>query len=434
MKKILSLIIALCMLVPLACCGKGNQTVSESRTKYSNIDPTLFENLRDYLDFDRLYLVEQSDSRTISREEAFYLVYNIARNTWERAKEYDTVTEDSIHRSYLKAQVALKPYLKEFSDAELLQDISKKELAILLAKIAEKDYQLLEETTTLDPNLVENADNDDIKYLNSAVNYGLIENNKEDLNATSITQTEFEKILIQFAIDFAPFAGGNNKLKGNERLHIITDPAFLPSNADWYPFVLNNAPKEVYECSGSYDSIMYNYEDGKLDDSEQGPIYLSKVQRWRLEQSYEDIKNFFEAALNVDYRTVTPEYLLSSMNDYVSEFEQDSESLLDDYDKCSRYVQYLKKHEIIISAKVTPLFPCTYTTSPYWSYLKCKVELNIVSSNIKNPELCIDLNYLLGTENDSTRYIETKICTSAESSVFRAKAKLKVVDPSDTDL
>ena len=404
---------------------------------YNNIDPYWDNLVRGLIYLDDRYLVEHPSDRVIPLGEAYYITYNVMLNYSCKKRSSDSQdfldpNSDECKNKYKGPASYIAWYRSgssRLSDEDLKRSITKIDLAIALAKISEERFKVvypakIEIKSELLNNLKDLSEQE-LYYVTKAINLGLIENNADDFKQVPLIQEEFEKVLVQFAMKFTTFAPGNASRQGSERFNLVTDPELLPSNYTWYPYILDSIPKEVYEYQGHYVATGDISSSG-FTESKASPNHLYKIYGRYSDDSYANIRDFFDIILNVDYRTIDTDLFIHKLNQCLlysvyGNYGEDGQLYVK---MLTEYLDYIKENKIIISGKAIPLFPCLYENDfALMTFIKCKLEVNIISSDIENPKLCFFGSYMLGTDNDSVRYVEVPVGTIFE------RPELKVYIP-----
>lgn len=393
-----------------------NKKISSPRPSiktYNNIDADWYKRAKELTNLKALYVVAQSDTRRISWEEAICITIRITYGdlTGEANVSIPTpvdVDSEECRKIYERwnlklPQLDLSAFYK-FKESR--QNISKKEFAIFLVAVAENYFLVFpSEIATIKPELAKGLEEEEIHFLSAAVAWGLIENTYEDFSQTSITQAEFEKMLIQFAMKFSTFVSQNGNKYGTDRQNVITDPKLLPKNADMFPYILDTAPKEVYEELGPYYNEEY-YEQYGINAT---PKYLYGIYGVDYFQTDRIVREYFDVVLNVDYRTIDLDTFAAGINDHIPyDIYWTNKGTQPYIDRFREYVEYVKENEIIMTGSCVPILPFVTGEGPY--FLRCKLEVNIVHSKIENPQVyCPFLKYILGTETSTIRYADIMV-------------------------
>ena len=388
---------------------------------YNTVTPEWSARIRELVNFDYLYLVPHPADRYMTAKEMLYIIYQVSVAKAPAFAEPEKKLLDPNSEECLKEYEKFISYKTNgngyFSrNYEMFEkDASKKNLALVLATEAIHSFKVPPICkTAIKTELTKGLSDEYIYYLNYAINFGLIENNAEDFNSSQITQAEFEKMLIKYAMQFSTFVPTNNRRQGSERLNLVTDPALLPKNADVFPYILDVAPKEVYEC---FETLPYTKHVEGTDDQETAvdPIYTYKMNRFTYNSLYY-IENYFDVILNIDYRTINLEDFLYDLIPYVyydlkssntDEITHEKTYLY--LDTVKKYIEYVKENKIIMKGKATLVLPFAFRRQPF--LVRTKLELDVISSEVESPKLFFSryLFYVMGTQNSSVRYCDVYV-------------------------
>lgn len=387
--------------------AKANLPVETIQT-YNSIDEYWFKKIKDLTNVSSLYIEESYDDRIISTGEALYILYYVSIGKWPL--DISSALEKNLGKKYTLPLASASPecyeiyddyirdlelgkqfYVDNFlSDDEIQKEVSKKTLALIFMKFAEQIFKVFPQTKiTLNPSVTVGLDEEELHLLSGAVGLGLIENTIEDFTQATITQTEFEKMLVQFAMKFSTVIPQNSGVTRDRRINLITDYSLLPSNAELFPYITDILPKEFYESLDlSKADFGYHSAEAYLE-AHLSPYGLYTIHHNNYVLSEQRIKGYFNAILNIDYRTITLEsfiekidpYLYISLNSsYGAAYKQNVEN----------YVNYIKKNKIIIKGNILPDFSYLYyfdnLLSPRY-LLGCKIQFEVINSEIENPIL-----------------------------------------------
>lgn len=203
---------------------------------------------------------------------------------------------------------------------------------------------------------------DERSYINDAVENELIENTKKSLKINGdMYKGQFNELVIRFVEKYNTIAPEGETL--------VVKEESKPSNANIYPYILYSVDKEAYEYKG--------INEGGVD-------YKTPLETYKYKKDYYtqvDYRTeiYYNAILNIDYRTINKEEFFNTTNEFLR---------YDYTDSINQYVDYVKEHKIIIEGKATVQFPIFYLDG--MSY-RARVKL---SFEIKNADT--DKNILLG--------------------------------------
>lgn len=395
--------------------AKANTPVENIQT-YNSIDNYWFNRIKDLTQLSSLYVETPSDDRIISVGEALHILSIIfhggsGSNTSQFAPGseecYEIYTGSAkylwgynVRVKWLTPPSQSNSILEDDSIA-IRQIISKKDLVLLFMSIAEGHFRVYSQTkTTLNLDVTDGLTEEELHLFTSAVSLGLIENTVEDFTQSTITQAEFEKMIVQFALKFSTVIIQNAGLKGNERINLVTNNSLLPSNYELFPYITDITPKEFYESfelsEGEFNYSTHEYYTPKSKYQPKAVNYY---------RSAEILTDFFDVVLNVDYRTIDTESFIEALNPYMS-YDLNLESSGEYVYKESReaienYVKYVKENKIILSGKGTPDFSLIFKVA-------CKIEVKVINSEIENPKLLFatsDKSYVTASTALTTKYV-----------------------------
>lgn len=423
--------------------AKANTPVEIIQT-YNSIDDYWFNRIKDLTHLSSLYVETPSDDRIISIGEALYILRfifknNLSSNTLQFAPGseecYEIYTGSARQLLGYNVRVNwLTPSSQSDSIANddsiaIRQNISKKDLVLLFMSIAEGFFGVYSQTkVTLNPNVTADLTEEQLHLFTSAVSLGLIENTVEDFTQSSITQAEFEKMIVQFAMKFSTVIKQNATRKGNERINLVTNYSLLPSNYELFPYIADLLPKEVYEALDlSVSDFGYHSEEEYIEHYGT-PKSKYNIQSVDYRYSDEKITGYFDVILNVDYRTITAESFAKALNEYYcwqnTPFELTAENEI-----IKNYVEYVKKNKIILSGKGTPDLSYVYTFDNLMmstNVVACKIEVNVINSEIETPKLfmlVLNDTYFPDANNPSVKYVRIPISyvpiTYSQQGVFK---------------
>lgn len=199
-------------------------------------------------------------------------------------------------------------------------------------------------------------------YINDAVENGLIENKKGKLKINeNMYKGEFNMLIIKFVEKYNTVAPKDETLVSKEESK--------PVNAEIYPYILYSVDKKAYEYKG--------INEGGVDYAT--PLETYKYKKHYYEQVEYRSEIYYNAILNVDYRTIDKEQF----------FKTTDEFLRYDYtDVINEYVDYVKANNIVIEGNAKVQFPIFYLDG--MSY-RARIKLTFEIKEAKT-----DKNLLLG--------------------------------------
>jgi hypothetical protein len=180
----------------------------------------------------------------------------------------------------------------------------------------------------------------------------------------NIFKGKLNELVVNFVEKYNTIAPQGEKLNIN--------PEKVPANAEVYPYTLANVDKSIYE-----KPLSSGFDKEKLSPKE---LYTYK------KEYYPQIKvmceDFFNAILNVDYKTITEEGLRSKIEPYYIFPAEDS--------AISSYVKHVKDNEIVIEGSSELQYPIIYFDGvSYRARMRLKFEIK--HSNTKESLLYLDM-------------------------------------------
>lgn len=167
-----------------------------------------------------------------------------------------------------------------------------------------------------------------------------------------------------------------------ENVKMVTDKDLLPSNYKEYPYIIDSIDKKIYEIPLIVENES-KFESPNAEYAKRKDVY---------KQTDDIITNYFNAILNVNYKTITNKSFFNSIK----------QSLYYDYDESfvDTYVKYVKKHKIKLEGKCTVLLPIIYNTGE-GIRVRVKIEFKMLNSDT-------DMNLLLPDiiNNENIKYTD----------------------------
>lgn len=226
-------------------------------------------------------------------------------------------------------------------------------------------------------------------WIAKAVNIGLMENNTKNIDIKTIAKKgDINKIAITILEKYATvyYKTLFNKYEANTtHAAIVTDSASLPSNYEIYPYVINTIDKEIYEIPMTI----------QMEEMKATPIEAYQKRGDGYAITANNIEQYLDTILNVDYTTINKTNILNKLKDYVT-FDISTNDA-----EIQEYVKYVVENKIKLIGKANVLLPILYNDGITYK-LRVKVEFEIVNSNT-------DTNLLLGDTN--IKYTGNKFTT-----------------------
>lgn len=203
-------------------------------------------------------------------------------------------------------------------------------------------------------------------YINDAVYNKLIDNTTSSLNAKrDITKAQMNQLLINFVENYNTITVKGDKININ--------PDKQPTNAQVYPYILSNVDKYTYQ-----KPLLYNENNATLN-----PIDTYIMNKEYYSQIKEFTEIYYNTILNIDYNTITTDYLRNNLRNYVM-FGISDEDI-------SNYVDYVKKHALKITGTAKIQLPIIYFDGIDYR-ARLKLDFNVENGDTKTNIFFMDLN------------------------------------------
>lgn len=213
---------------------------------------------------------------------------------------------------------------------------------------------------------------DEQELVAKAVSLELLKNKNSALKNNKILKGELNKIVITLVEKFVTMQNFSDGVS------VITDKENMPENYEEYPYILDNASKEVYEMDFQ---VM-------TERTYLSPKETFKVMSYLYGQTNDLIVDYFNEILNIDYTTITTRNFLSSIQNSVI-YRLHEEDVQD-------YVNYVKENKIKLEGSATPILPIMYNNGEQF-VVRTKIKFKVLNSNTQN-------NLLFGDENSKVKY------------------------------
>ncbi len=238
------------------------------------------------------------------------------------------------------------------------------------------------------------SDKNDEKLINSLKDEGIITDYEAKRFGKTLYKGDVNKIICKYIDKYSLCVVGDGK--------IVTDPEKLPSNADAYPYILDNVDKKVYE------QPMGNNIENSLNFAE--PVEVYQFQGSKYAEIKNTIEDYYNELLNIDYKTVDADKLYEKIIDSTALFVNGKEIT-------NKYVNYVKENEITLTGKATFVEPCLYSSAGIHR-ARLKLEFQIVNSKTDKNILFYDLEQaknIIYSKNAYTLYIDANLSGVANS-------------------
>ena len=305
--------------------------------------------------------------KTLTKSEAIKLIVSASLNTTEIERkiiglELKDTYSNAKWVAYANSYNALENVAINASNES--EEITFIDFITLLSNVKEK--VLRKEVLTSDVVLedVDKYTDAQISALKDMIASGIIDENYYIKNATkSINKDKVQEILCKYYEKFSGVIPEGDEVQKDEKEY--------PSNASDYPYILKNVDKNIYEI-GITDLQSGNKPIDLFEKL--SPMYSSIVNK---------IEDYYNKILNVDYETITNEYMDEMMeNVFISEDVKAS---------ISKYVNYVKQNKIKLKGNAKVQMPIVYYDG-YAYRVRTKMEFEVLSSDTD-----IDLLFYCGS-------------------------------------
>ena len=363
--------------------------------------------------YNKLYDKQNAKSaQSVNSDEIVKMVTGVLYNSVNPSFAKDSLfTEDKDKLSTNEAWVEFAKGVSLIKSEDGINEgkITKLQTAKMLVRGIENLYATkIEITKSLNVNDRKDYGEKELELIDKAISIGILEDSKSDLEKTNLVKGELNKMLITIAEKYATVYYKNGRFAGVNGL-LVTDKDKLPKNANIYPYIVDTIPKEIYEIETPMMSPKNSNSPKEVYDIYNDVYYSSD----------KTVSNYFNILLNVDYRTIDTYTFIDKLQQFVA---YDLDGFEEDKNIIDKYISYVKENEIVLSGKVTPLFPIVYSDKGPLFYLRCKIEFKVVNSKT-NKDLILWDNGVTYNSNDISVYSDVLITPSMYKS-FRILNKV----------
>lgn len=380
---------------------------------YVNIRYSSYKEKMEWYELNKLYDNEQANStQKVYKSEIAKLSLGLVLNVTD--SEYAAQHIKAQYNKTLTINSAWLEYAGQYditgiNKNEFEESASKVDAAIYLVQAIETFLkQDIQVTETLKESLLDKVDEQNIGNINKAISIGILENKSSDITDNSLIKGEFNKMLITVLEKYSTVYFNSLYNLNTDGVSIVTEKDKLPSNYEEFPYVINNIDKEIYEIT----------TDEMTSTISTTPRDVYKVYKDEYSNTNEDITEYFDIILNVDYKTIEKEKFIDDLNEYFVynlEIKVNGEYLY--RDTIEDYVDYVIANKIILQGKATPMLPIIYSNGLI-HYLRTKIELTVVSSNTKENLLLWDKNTTYNGDKIEV-YVDVPVSPTYYSKAFR---------------
>lgn len=264
-------------------------------------------------------------------------------------------------------------YCKAFrillDDTVTLENCNQKVTLIeLLTLINNARMNVLEDKNAIDADLnysdLDIYSEKDKSTIAELVTIGILENNNKNINAyNEIHKKEVNNIIMKYILKYNTVT-----LDGYT---VTIDEEKMPSNANDYPYIVEEVDKEVYE----QNPIIQNNE-----------MYYTPADFYEYQRKYYDhivttAEDYYNAILNVNYNDI-------AYDSFCEKIRSNAHGVLKT-DAIERYIKYVKDNKIVITGKATAQLPIIYNDGVSCR-IRMKLEFEVKESNVNENLLCFD--------------------------------------------
>lgn len=286
---------------------------------------------------------------------------------------------------------------------------SKVDAAIYLVQAIEAFLkQEIKITETLKEKLIDKVDNEKLENINKAISIGILENNRGDITDKTLIKGEYNKMLITVLEKYNTVYYKSLYNLNTDGANIVTDKEKLPINYTDYPYIIDIIDKEIYELT----------TDEMTSTISETPKKVYDVYKDEYSNTSNDIIEYFDIILNVNYNNINKEKFIDELNQYCVynlEVKANGEYLYKN--DIEEYVDYVIDNRIILKGKATPLLPIIYSNGLV-HFLRTKIEFTIENSNTNENLLLWDRNTTY-KGNKIEVYVDVPVSPTYYSKAFR---------------
>ena len=427
MKKFISFLLVIYMILALSCTAYATDTKAEPEPYVLTWLKQIWAEIRanqkeaysystdkmNWYGYNRLYDNKSANyTESVNSDEIVKMVTGVLYNSVNpNFAKNSLFTEDKDKLSTNEAWVEFAKGVSLIKSEDGINEgkITKLQTAKMLVRGIENLYATkIEITKSLNANDRKDYGEKELELIDKAISIGILEDSKSDLEKANLVKGELNKMLITIAEKYATVYYKNGRFAGINGL-LVTDKDKLPKNANIYPYIVDTIPKEIYEIETPMMSPKNSNSPKEVYDIYNDVYYSSD----------KTVSNYFNILLNVDYRTIDTYTFIDKLQQFVA---YDLDGFEEDKNIIDKYISYVKENEIVLSGKVTPLFPIVYSDKGPLFYLRCKIEFKVVNSKT-NKDLILWDNGVTYNSNDISVYSDVLITPSMYKS-FRILNKV----------
>ncbi len=251
--------------------------------------------------------------------------------------------------------------------------------------------------TSIYPNYsdIDSVTSEQLYAISDLIANGVIENSNSKINANRVLyKGELNKYAVEIIKKFNLFIPAGKKFNISEEK--------IPSNIDEYTYTLFDVDKETYEKAFIV----------KKQEEFMNPVKVYPNIRTNVEFLMDNVHNYYNAILNIDYETIDITKLQAEIKNNAL-FEPEITIL-------QQYVEYNKNNKIKLKGTATTQIPIIYYDGINYR-VRTKIELEILNSNTKENLLYLDLqddiNNIIYDNTKYTFYVDVKIDSSSKDGI-----------------
>lgn len=380
---------------------------------FVNMRYSSYKEKMEWYGFDNLYNNEKATStEKVYKSEIAKLTLGVVLNVTDvdfASKYLKNQYEKTYETNFAWLEYANYYDIKGINQDEFEEKASKLDAAIYLVQVVEEFLDKeIEVTEELKKNLVEKVDKADVENINKAISIGILKNSSADITDDTLRKGEFNKMLITVVEKYNTVYFKALYNLNKENISVVLDKEKLPNNYEMYPYVLDNVDKSIYEIT----------TDAMISSISEAPKEVYKTYKEEYFNTNENVTDYFDIILNVDYKTINKEKFINMLNGYVvynlktkinDEFVY--KGIVEDY------VDYVIENKIVLQGKATPLLPIIYSNG-LLHFLRTKIEFTIVNSNTKENLLLWDNNTVYNGKSIEV-YVDVPVSPTYYSKAFR---------------
>ncbi len=332
------------------------------------------------------------------------VLYNKTNKSFAKERLYESdVTDVSINESWI--DFAKNIPVQTANDVKLNEKSSKLQVAKMLVEGIECIYgKDIEITDKLNEKYRYNYTDETLNLIDKAISIGILKNSFSDIQKNGMLKGELNQMLI---IVLEKYATPYYKSMYST-VNLVKEKDELPYNADKYPYVVDNIPKEIYEIE----------MPEMMSSISETPKQVYDIYHDEYYNTEENLREYFDTILNIDYRKINVDDFIDKLNMNVVYDIYGNYSGKAIYEETvKKYIDYVKDNNIVLSGEITPMLPIIYSNGML-HYIRCKLDLKIVNSKTNKNILLWDSDTTYNS-NDISVYVDVAVSPTIYSKAFR---------------